>query len=325
MPALPVWLLVLGCGAALGTWLARRYALRGNLLDQPGERRSHSVPTPRGGGISIMAVLGLAAAVVGALFPAERWLWWSFLPGLLIVGGIGWWDDHRPLSPWLRLMVQAVAAVLLGAGVWSATGTAWLAGASVVAALVLVNVWNFMDGINGLAVTQALLAALAYAALMPGTGGLPWLAWGLCAACVGFLPFNFPRARIFLGDVGSGVLGYSLAALAVASIAASPVESAPLALLPLCAFLVDAGFTLAWRMLRRERWWTPHISHVYQQAARRWGHTAVTVIYLVFGSVTLLLSFTLPTTTLGATSAVVASIYVVAGALWALLRRGWRD
>ncbi|HEY1034244.1 MAG TPA: lipopolysaccharide biosynthesis protein [Pseudoxanthomonas sp.] len=325
MPALPAWLLLHFAGAVIGTWLARRYALRGNLLDQPGERRSHAVPTPRGGGIAIVAMVLLASVILGVQGAADRWLLWSFAPGLLMVAGIGWWDDHRPLSPGLRLGVHAFAGALLALGIWSATGDAVFAVVALLLALGLVNVWNFMDGINGLAASQALLAALAYAAIIPGNGGLPWVAWGLFAACAGFLPFNFPRARIFLGDVGSGALGYALAALAASSMAASPRAGASLALLPLCAFLVDAGFTLAWRMLRGDRWWTPHVSHLYQRAARRWGHTAVTVIYLVFGGVTLLLSFTLSNTPLQTTVAVVAGTYGVGGTLWVLLRRGWRD
>lgn len=325
MPALPVWLLLHFAGAAIGTWWARRYALKGNLMDQPGERRSHSVPTPRGGGIAIVAMVVLAGLVTGLHSSDDRWLLWSFVPGLVIVAGIGWWDDHRPLSPWLRLGVQAMAAGLLAFGVLSATATPGYAAFAFLAAMALVNVWNFMDGINGLAASQAWLAALAYAALMPAGGVVPWVAWALFAACAGFLPFNFPRARIFLGDVGSGALGYTLAMLATTSFVAAPRVVMPLVLLPLCAFLVDAGFTLAWRMLRGERWWTPHVSHLYQWAARRVGHAAVTVIYFVFGSVTLLLSFTLPNTTFGTTAAVVAVTYGLGGVLWVLLRRGWRD
>jgi UDP-N-acetylmuramyl pentapeptide phosphotransferase/UDP-N-acetylglucosamine-1-phosphate transferase len=325
MPALPVWLLLHFAGAAIGTWWARRYALKGNLLDQPGERRSHAVATPRGGGIAIVVMVVLASLLAGLQSADDRWLLWSFVPGLLIVAGIGWWDDHQPLSPWLRLGVQAVAAATLALGVWSATGVPGYAVFAFLAVMALVNVWNFMDGINGLAASQAWLAALAYAALMPADGAVPWVAWALFAAAMGFLPFNFPRARIFMGDVGSGALGYTLAMLATTSLGAAPRTTVPLILLPLCVFLVDAGFTLAWRMLRGERWWTPHVSHLYQWAARRVGHVAVTVIYFVFGSVTLLLSFTLPNTTFETTAAVVAGAYGFGGALWVLLRRGWRD
>jgi UDP-N-acetylmuramyl pentapeptide phosphotransferase/UDP-N-acetylglucosamine-1-phosphate transferase len=323
MPSLPVWLLLLAAAAAVGTWLARRYALRGNLMDQPGERRSHSVATPRGGGIAIVAVL-VAAGLYLALIPeAMDVLWLGFVPGLLIVAGIGWWDDHRPLSPWLRLAVQAVAALSLAAAAGWQSGQ-WLpAVAAFGMTMVLVNVWNFMDGINGLAASQAALAALAYAGLL--VGAWHWLALALLAACVGFLPFNFPRAWIFLGDVGSGALGYALAGLATAAFLALPSASVPLLLLPLCAFLVDAGFTLLGRMLRGEQWWTPHVSHLYQIGARRLGHAAVTVIYMVFGGVTLLLIYGMPRTTVVATLGAVIAVYGFGGALWVLLRRGWRS
>nr|WP_298125130.1 lipopolysaccharide biosynthesis protein [uncultured Pseudoxanthomonas sp.] len=322
MPSVPVWLLLLTAGTAVGTWLARRYALRGNLLDQPGERRSHDVATPRGGGIAIVAVL-VAAGLYLALGPrAMDLLWWGFLPGLLIVAGVGWWDDHRPLSPWLRLAVQAVAALTLAAGAGGQSGQLLPAILAFGTAMVLVNVWNFMDGINGLATSQAALAALAYAGLL--VGGWHWLAFALLAACIGFLPFNFPRARIFLGDVGSGALGYALAGLATAAYLILPPVSAPLLLLPLSAFLVDAGFTLSGRMLRGEQWWTPHVGHLYQIGARRFGHAAITVIYAMFGGVTLLLTYGLPEAGLAATLGAAIAIYGSGWALWFVLRRGWR-
>jgi UDP-N-acetylmuramyl pentapeptide phosphotransferase/UDP-N-acetylglucosamine-1-phosphate transferase len=316
------WVALLTAVAAAATWVARHYALRGNLMDQPGERRSHTVATPRGGGIAIVLVVLLAGLYLAARPAAVDALWLGFLPGLLIVAGIGWWDDHRPLSPWLRLAVQAVAALML------ALGTGWHSGnwlAALVAfgsALVLVNVWNFMDGINGLAASQAALAALSYAALL--TGAWHWLALALLAGCLGFLPFNFPKARIFLGDVGSGALGYILAALVASGMTQLPTAQTPLLLLPLGVFLVDAGFTLAGRMLRGEQWWKPHVGHLYQVMARRLGHTAVTVIYIAFGGSALLLSYAVaPATLLAATSAV-AALYGLGGALWVLLRRGWR-
>jgi UDP-N-acetylmuramyl pentapeptide phosphotransferase/UDP-N-acetylglucosamine-1-phosphate transferase len=102
----------------------------------------------------------------------------------------------------------------------------------------------------------------------------------LAAACAGFLPFNLPRARIFLGDVGSGTLGYLLATLVALSLPIAGRTAAPLLLLPLLAFGVDASLTLARRMLRGERWWEPHVQHAYQAQARRRGHAAVTAGYL---------------------------------------------
>jgi UDP-N-acetylmuramyl pentapeptide phosphotransferase/UDP-N-acetylglucosamine-1-phosphate transferase len=276
---LPAWALCCFAIALAGTWLARRYALRAALLDHPGERRSHAVATPRGGGIAIviamvpvLVALCLQGGGAGALFAAV-------LGGLALVAGIGWWDDHRPLGAMPRLAVHALAAALLAWGLNAAGAGAIVAGSGFVLALVLVNVWNFMDGIDGLAGSQALVASAAYA-LFAGSGPVAWLGVALAAACAGFLPFNLPRARIFLGDVGSGTLGYLLATLVALSLPIAGRTAAPLLLLPLLAFGVDASLTLARRMLCGERWWEPHVQHAYQAQARRRGHAAVTAGYL---------------------------------------------
>lgn len=266
--------------AIAGTWLARRYALARQLVDQPGERRSHAVATPRGGGIAIALVSFVALIAMMARVP-----WWVpqlalVSAGLLAISLVGWIDDHRPLSPWLRLGVHAVASALLGMAVVVAGGNLVQAGFAFALALVLVNVWNFMDGIDGLAASQAMLVA-ACLALASGQGPAWWLGWAVAAGCAGFLPFNFPRARIFLGDVGSGALGYLLAAIAAFGFEATPRQA--WILLPLSPFLLDAALTLGTRMVRGERWWTPHVQHLYQRLARGWnGHPGVTVVYAAY-------------------------------------------
>ena len=272
------WLALEVAIAAAGTWLARRYALRRQLLDQPGERRSHQVPTPRGGGIGIVISLLLSLSLLAASEPAHAWMLLSTALGTVLVAGIGWIDDHRPLGPWLRLLVQAAAALLLAWGIHTEGGSAAAAMLAFSAAMVLTNIWNFMDGIDGLATSQALIAAMAYA-LFAGSGAAGWLGLALAAACLGFLPFNFPRARIFLGDVGSATLGYVLAALA-AWLALDAGRRAPLLLLPVSAFLIDASLTLARRAATGQRWWLPHAQHAYQHWARRSGsHVRVTLAY----------------------------------------------
>ncbi len=281
MPPLPLWAVAHFLVAALGTWLARHYALRRQLLDQPGERRSHSTVTPRGGGIGIVAALLLGVGWL-AFVPAQSHREsMGFGIGLVLVAGIGWLDDHRPLSPWPRLAVHAVAAALLAWSTWRGGGAWWLALAAFLAAMALTNIWNFMDGIDGIAASQAMIAAVSVVPLLRGSPP-GWLALALFAACCGFLPFNFPRARIFLGDVGSGALGYALAALLSSAAMRSPPAS-PLLLLPLMPFMVDAGLTLASRILRGERWWTPHVEHAYQRLARRCGHVPVTLGYACVG------------------------------------------
>jgi UDP-N-acetylmuramyl pentapeptide phosphotransferase/UDP-N-acetylglucosamine-1-phosphate transferase len=196
-----------------GTWLARRYAIRRELIDHPGERRSHDVPTPRGGGIAIVIALLVAACVLGWRNPQQIVLIAGFTTGLLLVAGIGMVDDHKPLSPWLRLGVHAVAAATFALAVAGASGDLMTSLIAFVAVMVLTNVWNFMDGINGIAATQAALVAGGLVLVIGGTWG--WMALALMAACLGFLPFNFPKARIFLGDVGSGALGFAVAAFIV--------------------------------------------------------------------------------------------------------------
>lgn len=270
------WLLLHFLITAAGTLLARRYALRRNLLDHPGERRSHQVATPRGGGIAIVAAVLVAIVALAARDPSQRWLLGGFGTGLLMVAAVGVLDDHRPLPASLRLAIHALAGVVLAVSVHIASGNPWLGLIALVSAITLTNVWNFMDGINGLAASQALLMAVGLAWLSGGSWGL--LAGALAAACAGFLPFNFPRARIFLGDGGSGAIGFCLAGLG--TVAAMIDGAAALwLLLPLSAFLVDAGLTLLMRMVQGERWWEAHTRHAYQAWARVAGHTRVTWAY----------------------------------------------
>lgn len=270
------WLFLYTLIAAIGTWLARGYAVQRDLLDHPGERRSHQVATPRGGGIAIVAALLVAAVALMFRDPTHRTLLAGFVTGLVLVAGVGLVDDHRPLSPWLRLAVHGLAAVLFAAAIQMVFGNPWLGVAALALMMVLTNVWNFMDGINGIAASQALLLGAALALLLGGVWGL--LAAALAAGCLGFLPYNYPRARIFLGDVGSGAIGFSVAALVAVCVARFGTHAGWL-LLPLSAFLVDAGLTLLRRMLCGERWWTPHTQHAYQVWARRDGHVIVTLAY----------------------------------------------
>lgn len=279
---LPLWgltLLVLGV-SALVTWAAIHYARRRQLFDLPGERRSHLVSTPRGGGIGIVVSQLCACGILMVLQPAAIMPLAVFALGLLMVAGIGWWDDHRPLPAVQRLLVHMLAALLLGVLVWQATGSLLKAGFCTLLAVSLINIWNFMDGINGLASTQAILVGIGAALLLPGPYAL---AGGVLAAgCLGFLPFNFPRARVFMGDVGSGALGYLVAGLLALGLSVTEL-AAPLWLMLPAAFCVDAGLTLLSRMLNGERWMQPHTQHLYQRFVKReCSHSAVTLAYAFF-------------------------------------------
>lgn len=310
-----VWCGVLFALSVLGTWLALGYARQRELFDQPGERRSHHVPTPRGGGIGVVIALAVAGAALLLRFPGHVAMLAAFLVALLLVAGIGWMDDHRPLSARIRFGVHALAGAVLAAAVWSTGGSGATAATAFIAVLVLTNAWNFMDGIDGIAATQAALvgAALAFA----NGGPWSWLALALLAAACGFLPFNLPRARIFLGDVGSGALGLAVAVLVLAAGGADPTRWLLLSL-PLSAFLVDTGLTLLGRIVRRERWWTAHVQHAYQRlAARAGGHAGVTTGYAVWTALSVVLMVLIRQTSPGFVLSVVMAWYTVAAALWA--------
>lgn len=303
---------------ALGTWMARRYALHAQLIDQPGARRSHTSATPRGGGAAIVLAMLIAAGAGIVDDPQRAVLPAAFAIGLTLIAGIGAIDDHRPLSPWLRLGVHALASLALAIGFQLAYGDPWLAAGAFILSIGLTNVWNFMDGIDGLAASQAALIAAAAAVWMQGAA--QWLALALSAACCGFLPFNFPRAKIFLGDVGSGALGYALAALCVA-VAAQADPGWPLALLPLATLLVDAALTLVGRMLGGERWWTPHVTHAYQIWARARGHGLVTASYGLWTVIAIALWWLFRAENAGFITMVLLGWYTLSGLAWRGLRR----
>lgn len=313
------WFLVHLLFGAAGAGLARRYALRRALLDQPGERRSHSVPTPRGGGVAIAVSLFVATAILAAWIPAQAPMLAGFGVGLALVSLIGWIDDHRPLSAWLRLAVHVLGGAVFAIAAWWQAGDARVAAVAFVATVALVNVWNFMDGIDGLAASQAILVAAVPAALA-GAAGLA-LGLALVGATLGFLPWNFPRARLFLGDVGSGALGFAIGGLVALAVATGGAVALALCLLPLSAFLLDAGLTLARRMLRRERWWQPHVTHAFQHAARRHGHVRVTA---AFGAWTVLATATAwAIRNMPFTSLIISLLpwYAAGAAAWWLLQR----
>ncbi|HZS81870.1 MAG TPA: glycosyltransferase family 4 protein [Stellaceae bacterium] len=270
--------------AWLATFLMLRVLRRRGMLDHPNARSSHAVPTPRGGGVAIMATVLPAWVVIVALGYTNG----APLSAAAGGGGIAllsWWDDRGGLSPALRLVVQAAAivaglAALPGAG---AVFQGWLSPtadllASAFLWLWFVNLFNFMDGIDGIAGTEAaaiglglaLLALIHPAAIGLGAG---LLGVTIAAAALGFLCWNWHPAKLFMGDVGSVPLGYLLGWLLLA-LAASGFW-APALILPLY-FLVDASWTLARRLLRGERIWEAHREHFYQRAVQKGrSHAAV--------------------------------------------------
>ena len=305
--------------AVLATWMTLRYAVWRDLFDHPGERRSHAHATARGGGAAIVVGLLVAAIVLAVRDPQQQLLLGAFSLGLSLVAGVGLVDDHRPLSPWVRLAAHIFAGMLMALALLAVTGDWRIAAVAFLAIVVLTNVWNFMDGINGLAATQAMLVAVLLSSAWSAGGSWTWMAAALAAACAGFLPYNFPKARIFLGDVGSGSIGFSIAVLVVVQ-GAQNEKSSWLLMLPLSAFLVDAGLTLLRRIIRREAWWAPHTQHAYQVWARRAGHATVTLAYAgwtVAGSAMVLVGKNMPGVFM---LRVTVAWYISAGLLWWLLQ-----
>ena len=248
---------------------------RRDMLDYPNERSSHFAPTPRGGGIAVTVSILLAwialrkAGLVGSSLV-------SIALGTSLVALVSWVDDSRGLSPGMRLVAQG-AAVTIGVLVLPSRYSAleaWLGSTLffVVAGLVWVwwiNLFNFMDGIDGLAVSEAaaICSGLLLFALV-GDGADPaaaLLAAGIIGAAIGFLVWNWSPARIFLGDVGSVPLGY-LSGFLLLDLASRGRWKIAL-ILPLY-FLADATITLLRRLLAGERVWEPHRQHFYQQAVR---------------------------------------------------------
>lgn len=242
---------------------------RWKVIDVPNVRSLHTAPTPRGGGLGIVAGVVPAVLLTGVLAGGTGT---EFLVVALGFAAIGLLDDVVHISPLFRLPGQFVPAVACLP--WLLTGldgsTLRLALLWLLVALWLVafvNAFNFMDGINGLAVGQVIVAGAAWF-VVGRVEDLPWLAAVAAiavAAGVGFAPFNFPRARVFLGDVGSYFLGGLLGAAAVAGLRTHVPPEAMLA--PLAIFLADTARTLLRRIARGERWYEPHREHVYQELA----------------------------------------------------------
>ncbi len=249
---------------------------RRRILDRPNERSSHARPTPRGGGIAVIGVLLPAWAVFAWFGPKfggpDPWL---VLAGAAGLAAVSWIDDLRGLPPLPRFAAQAAA---VAAGVWALAGAgpvfqgwlpAWL---DLLCAGLLwlwfINLFNFMDGIDGLAGVETMSLGLglfllsAFGGLDPGLGGPALL---VAAAAFGFLVWNWPPAKLFLGDVGSVPLGFVLGWLLLGA-AADGYWAAAL-ILPLY-YLSDASWTLARRLARGDRVWRAHREHFYQRAVR---------------------------------------------------------
>lgn len=302
--------------AAIAVWIVRAYALRRSVLDKPNERSSHTVPTPRGGGLGLL----VAFAVVG-LWNASpiSWQLGVALLGVLATMLVGWLDDHGGVSVPSRIVVHALAGLALSPLAWLTHEAApfelrlALALWWIFFAVSSINVLNFIDGIDGLIGAQALVFATHCGLLLSAGGDGLMLAAALGGAALGFLGWNWSPAKIFLGDVGSGALGALTVVLALV-VARESGRAPTLVLLPLYPIFLDASVTLLNRARRGARLSEAHREHLYQRLANGgWGHARTSALYAVFAMAAI------PSSRHAA--GIAAYLVAVGVAMWSLSRR----
>jgi len=276
-------------------WIGRlrRWAERNQVVDFPNERSSHTKPIARGGGLAIVSLCLVGIFVVWLRNPV--WSWQEFLGfsvGSGLISAVSWLDDLKTLSNRIRFAVHALGAIVAIQcfGYWDITNIPlfgrlqldylgvpvtflWIVG--------LTNAYNFMDGIDGIAGSQAVVAGLGWVVVgwllnMPLVSSMGAL---LAATSLGFLFHNWPPARIFMGDVGSAFLGYSFACLAVISSKSAPVMALG-GVLIVWPFVFDTVFTFCRRLRNKEDVFSAHRSHLYQRLViSGLSHRTVTLLY----------------------------------------------
>jgi UDP-N-acetylmuramyl pentapeptide phosphotransferase/UDP-N-acetylglucosamine-1-phosphate transferase len=268
------WLALTFLLSILIVGISRKFLIDMHMFDHPGKRRLHIVPIPRGGGLAIAVSVLISTGIVSVITRRSDLV--CFLAGLILVAGIGWWDDRRSLGIAARLIVHAIAGImvllLLGQLGFIAPANVSvllvLATAVMICVVASINLHNFIDGANGMLSAQSLFVFGTLAALVVGSDPLLGTVIFCCGGAVlGFLPWNFPQARIFMGDIGSGTLGYLLAAVTLWAWAIGAITLIQ-ALLLHSLVLIDGLCTLSFRICSGRRWWQGHREHLYQWLVR---------------------------------------------------------
>lgn len=272
------------------TGLFRSYALKVRLLDVPNDRSSHSTPTPRGGGLAIVITFYVAVLAAGLLNLVNM----SMLYTLLLSGGlvslVGYLDDHSHIPARIRLIVHFLASsvvlyfVPLPDMIFFGYRLEFGGIFYVIIAIYLVwllNLYNFMDGIDGLASIQALSVCLAIGIILVASqqqelSEVLGLLIFMGMAVAGFLIWNFPPAKIFMGDIGSSFIGFMIGVFSLLS-AQKDMTLFWSWLIMMGVFIVDASFTLVARVLMGYKFYEAHRTHAYQHAALKFSHLKVTV------------------------------------------------
>lgn len=305
--------------AALTVPMVLPFLRRRSMWDLPNERSSHVLPTPRGGGIAV--VLAFGAGLIRIVITDSAVL----APSLVIVIGcwaaaaaVGMCDDVRNLSARSRLAAQVLISLVVVASATASSATVprlLVVPVAFITVIAYINVFNFMDGVNGISGLHAALGTGYYAWLAMDTDAttLALVAASVCGASLGFLPWNFPRAQTFLGDVGSYFLGACLGSLAVLLWLAG--SRADLVIAPLTIYLADTGWTLVGRARSGRSLFQAHREHAYQRFSDVIGHTGATTVSVAASSLCVVIAVACrpvgPVVTAIAMTAV-AAVYLVA-------------
>jgi len=284
-----------GFGAAVViTWLMYGYTQSMGMIDHPNPRSSHSLPVPRGGGLSI-SLIGITVIVLLALRGGIDSGGAALAIGLLLVTIAGWVDDRDTLHPALKMAACMVSGVIFVFGLGSIERVemaGFVVPLGVLAPLLtmlwvagLANAYNFMDGIDGLAAVQAAIAACTIGVwfALHGSENLALLCYAVMAASLGFLVWNWSPAKIFMGDVGSLFLGAVFAGLAIVGNRTHDIPVGAFVIL-FSVFIADTGVTFLKRLLAGKKVWQAHREHYYQRAvAAGWSHAQVTIAITLAG------------------------------------------
>lgn len=273
-----LWLLT-----ALITWGWIKLAESRHIHDQPERRRLHSANIPRAGGVSIAIVMIPATSFIYLGYGYGNPIWLLIISATVLFSILGFWDDLKPIDSGRKLSLHLFVTTLIFLLCVFILSLGWIASVLVALAYLLtVNIWNFMDGSNGMVGMQSLLMVIGFISLSYFSKATYDYAFVLAICCLGFLPFNFPVARVFPGDVGSHVLGAAVFGLAILAY----TENQWTLLEILCLFSVlwiDASLTFARRALRGFKVTQPHRSHLYQYAIRSGKtHAAVCCYYALW-------------------------------------------
>jgi len=269
---------------------ALNYANKTGLLDHPCERSSHTVSTPRGGGISVVLVFLLSIVYLRYFTPnLDNHLFISFFSGGLIVAAIGLWDDHSSVPAKLRLSTHFTAAIIslffiadypdipLFDNIIKLSIFGYFF--YTIFLVWMLNLYNFMDGIDGIASVEAITTLLGIIIIfyLQGDTNSPRVLMSLVACVAGFLIWNWPPVKIFMGDACSGFLGFTIGLMVITTSNSEHVNIWSWLIL-LSVFIVDATYTLFSRVLRGYSWFSPHRSHAYQIISRHYNsHKKVTL------------------------------------------------